>query len=185
MLIFSVIMATLIPQSKTTCWHGLMRKVGKSCKNIFVMISKWKISSQQQYEKYVHMFKTKEIKPMRVLIYPRITNTHFPHHIFMKNLYLMCQILKKGQKNELEYGTRKRRWVIITTIWTRNNNYLKKEQNNFIGKQDSIDLYDEGKSNNSQYHTPRYDGGMLGNSLIPRCHIPSCDGGLCKRWTWG
>ena len=48
----------------------------------------------------------------------------------------------------------KRRWIIITAIWTRN------EMLAIIGKQDSIDLFDEGKSNTSQYHTPGYDGGM-------------------------
>ena len=40
MLIFSVISATLFLKSKTTFAYGLMRKVGKSCQNIFLMLSK-------------------------------------------------------------------------------------------------------------------------------------------------
>ena len=40
MLIFSVIMDTIILQEKRKFSHGLMRKVGKSCKKIFLMLSK-------------------------------------------------------------------------------------------------------------------------------------------------
>ena len=55
---------------------------------------------------------------------------------------------------------KKRTWIIITTIWTRNDNSLQKEQNTIIGKQYAIDMFDEGKSNMPQYHIPIYDGWM-------------------------
>ena len=42
MIIFSVIMVTLILQASRKCAHGLMRKVGKWRKTIFLMQSKKK-----------------------------------------------------------------------------------------------------------------------------------------------
>ena len=76
-------------------------------------------------------------------------------------------------------------WIIITTIWTSDVSSLQKYQNIIIGKQYSIDLYDEGKNNNTQDHTPRYDVGMWGNILMHRLHIPICYGGLREQWKRG
>ena len=85
MLIFSVIVATLILQSKKTIAHGLMKKLGDHA--IFFPDAK-------QVKKYgtiivcknVHMFKMIKIKLMRVLISPEIINTPFLYYYFYETL---------------------------------------------------------------------------------------------------
>ena len=83
--------------------------------------------------------------------------------------------MKKGLK-QWTWIWLKKLWIFTTTIWTIDDSSLQKEQKNITGKQDAIDLYDEGKISTTQDHIPICVVGMWGNRWITILHIPSCDG---------